>query len=285
MGIVRWLLILLAGCNLVYGLDETSVAPPDPDGDRKYGADDNCPDDSNSDQADEDRDGVGDACDTCLGLHDPTNHDEDGDHVGDLCDGCETVPDFQSDLDDDGVTDQCDEVVQNGARSARLVFDAFRAIDATRWTTTSTWTEHGDSVSATPEGTLVLAEGRVEAPYWNIDLGIESPTEWTAGDRFGVRLVEAGVVTMRCEVQCAPTCELVAENAGVQQVRPISKSRPIVQLRALVAPNGTVGSFSCGMLFIAAGFISPTTSTRGDLEVVVGGQIELAYIGAWTHEL
>ena len=64
-------------------------------------ATDNCPTVSNADQADLDKDGIGDACDTAT--------DSDNDGVIDKLDNCPTVanPD-QADLDTDGIGDACD---------------------------------------------------------------------------------------------------------------------------------------------------------------------------------
>jgi len=58
----------------------------DSDGDGKLDAVDNCPTESNPDQADEDGDGIGDVCDVCPPISDPSQADVDGDGVGDACD-------------------------------------------------------------------------------------------------------------------------------------------------------------------------------------------------------
>lgn len=80
----------------------------DPDGDGVCGAEDNCPNVANADQADQDSDGLGDGCDACpidpdddidgdglcgdvdncVGVVNPSQEDFDGDGVGDLCDAC-----------------------------------------------------------------------------------------------------------------------------------------------------------------------------------------------------
>ncbi len=82
---------------------------------------DNCPRDSNADQADDDGDGLGDACDACAG----DAADQDGDGVQDGCDNCpatsnprEPLPDapngalWQPDGDGDGLGDACDSCPQ-----------------------------------------------------------------------------------------------------------------------------------------------------------------------------
>jgi hypothetical protein len=78
---------------------EVTVATCDADGDGVPDRDDNCPNHPNADQADLDRDQVGDACDP----------DDDGDGVNDDADNCPLVanPD-QADSDADGRGDACD---------------------------------------------------------------------------------------------------------------------------------------------------------------------------------
>jgi hypothetical protein len=71
------------------------VGPPgDRDNDTIADGDDNCPDRSNRDQADEDGDDLGDVCDPCPPLGSQAeNTDTDGDGVGDGCDGNVGAPD------------------------------------------------------------------------------------------------------------------------------------------------------------------------------------------------
>lgn len=74
----------------------------DYDNDGDFNENDNCPFDSNPDQADADMDGLGDACDS-------TTNDQDGDGDVDSMDNCPFVdnPD-QTDTDMDGLGDLCD---------------------------------------------------------------------------------------------------------------------------------------------------------------------------------
>ncbi len=88
---------------------------------------DNCPDDTNADQADAETDGAGDLCDNCPSSFNPSQEDSDNDGIGDACDcispledpdldGICTVADncpnafnpTQGDDDGDGLGDACD---------------------------------------------------------------------------------------------------------------------------------------------------------------------------------
>jgi hypothetical protein len=85
---VRWLVLLLAGCNQVFDLGPTvKVASVDSDGDGLIDERDNCPTVPNPDQRDEDSDSLGDVCDNCPLIANPKQEaagDDDG--FGDLCD-------------------------------------------------------------------------------------------------------------------------------------------------------------------------------------------------------
>jgi hypothetical protein len=86
----RWIVVcILAGCNAIYGLDDTGLEEPvdvDADDDGIDDEIDNCPIDHNDLQEDEDEDGVGNACDNCPLVANARQTDIDVDSVGDNCD-------------------------------------------------------------------------------------------------------------------------------------------------------------------------------------------------------
>ncbi len=76
---------------------------PDTDNDDVSDDEDNCPLDANTDQADEDFNGIGDACETTQ------SNDSDGDGVEDALDNCPNTHNTdQADSDENGVGDACD---------------------------------------------------------------------------------------------------------------------------------------------------------------------------------
>ena len=72
----------------------------------------------------------------------------------------------------------------------------------------------------------------------------------------------------------------------MQQVRPIGGTRPLVQLRARVTPNGGNGDlFACAVDFVVGALVPLAPAfPRGAPEIVGGGAIALRYAGAWKHE-
>jgi len=82
-------LLLVAGCNAAFGLQETRTvdAQTDRDGDGIADLDDNCRDVANALQLDSDHDGAGDECDVCPVVANPLDAaDTDGDSIADMCD-------------------------------------------------------------------------------------------------------------------------------------------------------------------------------------------------------
>lgn len=83
------LALALAGCNQVFGVGHTQVAPDadlDVDDDQVADDLDNCPSIANPSQADDDGDGIGDGCDNCPLVENTSQVDGDGDAIGDVCD-------------------------------------------------------------------------------------------------------------------------------------------------------------------------------------------------------
>jgi hypothetical protein len=80
---------LVAGCNALYGIEETEPVPPenlDPDIDGVLNVDDNCPATYNPLQSDDDGDTLGDVCDNCPLVANADQADVEDDSVGDACD-------------------------------------------------------------------------------------------------------------------------------------------------------------------------------------------------------
>jgi len=94
--------------DLVFEVSDTYI--DDRDGDRETNFTDNCPDVSNADQIDTDRDGLGDACDPDSDNTNPYIGDADRDGVVDSYDNCASVFNpLQSDADADGRGDLCSD--------------------------------------------------------------------------------------------------------------------------------------------------------------------------------
>lgn len=86
-------------------------SPNDDDEDLICDEMDNCPQDSNPDQADDDEDGAGDACDNCPEDSNPDQADDDGDGAGDACDICPTsynATQVVGDVDGNGLLELAD---------------------------------------------------------------------------------------------------------------------------------------------------------------------------------
>jgi type IV pilus assembly protein PilY1 len=97
-------LIIFDSSGSMGGNVPVEVCQPDNDSDSIEDNSDNCPNTSNTDQADTDNDGIGDVCDD-----NTTFPDSDGDGITDDTDNCRvTVNAGQADTDGDGVGDACE---------------------------------------------------------------------------------------------------------------------------------------------------------------------------------
>ncbi|HKQ48463.1 MAG TPA: thrombospondin type 3 repeat-containing protein [Phycisphaerae bacterium] len=97
------------GDNLDNCPNQSNADQANPDGDNRGSACDNCPDVANNDQADGDGDGKGDVCDNCPSAFNADQADGDGDGKGDACDNCPaTFNADQTDSDGNGIGDACE---------------------------------------------------------------------------------------------------------------------------------------------------------------------------------
>ena len=87
----------------------------DPDGDGYSYGNDNCPLVGN-DQADYDKDSIGDACDNCPNSPNQDQANRDSDDLGDVCDSCPLVVNVKEDSDADSIDDACDNCPDSGNR-------------------------------------------------------------------------------------------------------------------------------------------------------------------------
>jgi MYXO-CTERM domain-containing protein len=85
----------------------------DLDGDASCFGDDNCPATANPDQADRDRDGIGDVCDNCPNAANADQADDDGDGAGNACDAYLCRPEAGGERCD-GADNDCDERFDEG---------------------------------------------------------------------------------------------------------------------------------------------------------------------------
>jgi hypothetical protein len=113
--------ILLTNSRGDFGIGQANIAAAlagfakDLDLDGVVAGFDNCPVDSNPDQADYDADGYGNLCDNCPHEYNPGQTDTDQDGSGDSCDLCPGYDD-NIDSDQDGNPDGCDSLCCNLSR-------------------------------------------------------------------------------------------------------------------------------------------------------------------------
>ncbi len=226
-----WLVLVLAACNQVYGLDETIGPPPlDSDKDGIADEDDNCVLVATEGQANGDDDTFGDACDPCPmgpqsgvdvdedGVDDScdacamgVNHDEDGDALFDGCDNCPGMMNAdQADADGDGVGDACDP--HPIAANHRVFFDAFAPPDAQWNSGFAEWVGTGDGyapkeIPAESGAGPWNRRGKVDGKAWTVTTLVELPALPPPNMRVGLSTIQPSTVGPD------PKCELYFEPA------------------------------------------------------------------------
>lgn len=156
----RSVLLLVAACNQVYGLDSTKQ--------RDAGV-----------LADRDGDGVGDAEDNCLDRANANQRDTDGDLRGDVCDECPLLRRTSGDADGDGVGDACDPQ-PTLARECLTVLETFS--DA------STFTANWTVAKTQPISTVAIEDGKAVVKP-NMDGATVTLTEMSTVGQHGSVLI------------------------------------------------------------------------------------------------
>ncbi|MBA3501307.1 MAG: thrombospondin type 3 repeat-containing protein [Myxococcota bacterium] len=277
---------LLAGCNFVYGLEETKLRPPDRDGDLVDDDDDNCPDAANENQADGDHDGFGDACDLCAMKKTAFNADEDGDLVGDDCDLCPATADFQVDDDNDGVGNEC----SLGTSTRAVFFDGFHVLDDTWVSSSAEWRLATSTIApdVVDDGGLQNHSVAVDGRIWVMEVGVRVKRAWTTGDRLGLGIVAPdGTPLVRGHVSCNLTCEAFLEVGGQQLDRgDVAQSDPFVRIALFSTPlaaGGTRFRFIIGN--VSALLAEVTTRVAGAPVLYSAPEIQLAHITVYATDM
>jgi hypothetical protein len=147
-------LVLVAGCNQLFDLHETTRGSVDADPcamdrdcDGVLDEIDNCPDLANPDQRDIDLDGIGDACDPCTYHAISTVNDDDSDTIPDADDDCPLHPDpGQASSDRGGVGEACDP--DPATHDTLRCYIDFRDVhDLVLWNLGPTWAASGSYLS------------------------------------------------------------------------------------------------------------------------------------------
>lgn len=298
---------VLAACNQVYGLDETTIGDNDGDVDNDGVLDsvDNCQRIANPNQEDVDGDGKGDACALiCMpGSGTRSNTDRDRDRIDDGCDPCPRSPQMDSqghvlDEDGDGVYDACDncpgtpnpdqrndlgvadelgnacDVFPSGTR---VVFDPFwRPQDI--WFTD--WKIDAGVVVADPSiSTKMLLRG-VELVFtnfqgWVVDAGIDVSTLTSLG------MIGIDVSVGLCAIERTATgLQLVARSTLSANTVPLSASTGVIAVRAHLQEAGPSTFLNCSA---AGATVSATVASDSDytsVPVMLYGNVpaQLTYV-------
>jgi hypothetical protein len=213
------LVVALAGCNEIYGLEATTVVDAaigalDTDGDSVADTTDNCIAIANAAQTDTDGDGTGDACDPCSFAFNPAlDRDEDG--LTAAADNCPAIPNAtQTDGDADGIGDACDP---NPTTADAVRCYADLATDVSRaWPLNGPWKALGTDASA-----LLVHTPPTTPPFWlganasglapshiAIQIATTPPGTTTTG-------ATTGVAVAATDETASAACELVREGTAL----------------------------------------------------------------------
>lgn len=230
-------LLLGAGCNAVFDIDETEPVSTvrDTDYDGVFDDVDNCVEDPNPGQEESDGDALGDACDRCPGVLADDDHDEDVDGRPDACDDCPAFNDFaDTDVDLDGVGDICD---RDKHVTERLRFDAFVTL-LPAWQGDGEWDiGPGDTlgpvaaITADSKG-LALTDVTLSGLEWSVDLGVVAPRIWEPGDRAGFIARGASGARTSCTIECTGAeCQLALVVDDIATAQFVIAREPFLRLR------------------------------------------------------
>lgn len=272
------MLLVLGGCNWLYGLDETRLRGPDPDGDGVVDGD-NCPAIANADQSDFDGDQVGDLCDPCVdgeqlyedidndGVDDgcdvctrgPGTHDEDHDGFVDACDNCPGVANADQALnaDADELGDACDP--HPATKQLRVAFAGFDTLPAGWIANQDIWTIANDAVgpAMTPAGSGVT-EGLWNRSHvmpgsaWVFETEVELPANPNDATLVGIATrAPNGNTISTCVLSYVGTTWRLATGAAAPQT--IMMPLTVARMRLFRVPPNDVRCELVGVLTIQTG--------------------------------
>jgi hypothetical protein len=244
--------IALAGCNGLLGIDPVTPAMSDRDGDGIPDGIDNCPDVPNPLQVDRnpmdgigdvcectpngldtDHDGIDDGCDECVGPG-PTGNDSNHDGIDDGCEPCPTA--IGQDVDHDGIDDGCDSCLLGGPHDEDhdLVPDACDNCPGLA-NSNQAMAMDGDSIGDACDRDTAPEMQRAFDPFTSIDIAVwqQPAIGWTtSGDDL---IVEPGADAVRISAIAVP-----AISSGEVFVVETSVTTPATKTAGLIA-EGAIG--------------------------------------------
>jgi thrombospondin type 3 repeat protein len=282
----RAVVVLLAGCNAVLGLDPTVTdQTSDRDGDGIADDLDNCPDFASTDLTDTDGDGLGDPCDPCSWPSDPAR-DDDGDGAATAADNCPGVAGAQTDGDGDGVGDACDP--QPGKHDKLRCFTDFSADPAGiaalfgvagDWTVDLSRLAH-DGIDAYLFATVGgLADLRAYAVEATVDLNL-GISNFASGIGVGASPATAGI---RCVIE--HDALRIRNDAAVLAEQPMTWTQSEDAVRLVVHRRADGSDLEC---HVSDGNVTITASgpvIEDNASIVVSDRVAAAFTSIAVYEL